>query len=301
MKTMTDEKFSTQALVVGIISLVEVLLSYVEVLKPRESSLIPFIGALAAVLAGGGFPPFDRWILATTAILLGSGGTNGLTNYLDRHFDALMVRTRHRALPSKRIYPPEKVLPLTIGMVVVGLILAWWLHPWAALGGLLGVVAAMIARGTTSSHFLGGVSSVSPVLVGWLAIDSHFSPTLLLLCVLVFIWVPLHVWSVILAWREDHLNAGLRVFPATWEPMDAVRVLFALSIVLYGVSLALYFWGGFGAIYLVVANILGAVIICASYRLCRSEVIWDAWLVYKLSAYPYLGLTFFALALDVWL
>jgi len=301
MKAITDEKRSAQALVMGSRPLGEVVLSYVDVLKPRETSLITFIGALAAMVAGGGFPPFDRWILATIAILLGSGGTNGLTNYLDRNFDALMVRTRHRALPSKRVYPPEKVLPLTIGMVVVALALAWWLHPWAALGGLVGVVAAMIARGTTSSHFLGGVSSVSPVLVGWLAIDPHFSPALLLLCLLVFIWVPLHVWSVILAWREDHLNAGLRVFPATWEQRDAVKVLFALSIALYGVSLALYFWGEFGAVYLVVANILGVAIVFASYRLWRSKVIWDAWLVYKLSAYPYLGLTFLALALDMWI
>jgi protoheme IX farnesyltransferase len=212
-----------------------------------------------------------------------------------------MIRTRHRALPSKRIYPPEKVLPLTIGMIVVALALAWWLHPWAALGGMVGVIAAMIARGRTLSHFLGGISSVSPVLVGWFSIDPRLSPALLLLCLLVFVWVPLHVWSVILAWREDHLNAGLRVFPATWEPRAAVKVLFALSFALYAISLALYFWGGFGFIYLGAANILGLAVIVGSYRLWKSKVIWDAWLVYKLSAYPYLGLTFLALALDLWL
>ena len=298
---MTEEKYVTQGLIIGSQSLRERALSYIDVLKPRETSLITFIGTFSAIVAGEGFPSPERCALAALAIFLGSGGTNGLTNYLDRGFDALMVRTRDRALPSKRIHPPEKVLPLTIGMVIVALALAWWLHPWAALGGLVGVIAAMIARGTTWSHFLGGISSVSPVLVGWLAINPRFSPALLLLCLLVFIWVPLHVWSVILAWRQDHLNAGLRVFPATWEPRDAVKVLFALSFVLYLTSLALYFLGRFGTIYLVIANILGLGVVVAGYRLWRSKIIWDAWLVYKLSAYPYLGLTFLALALDLWL
>ncbi len=298
---MTEEEYATDGLMMGAEPLGARVLSYVEVLKPRETSLITFVGAFAAIVAGRGFPPPERCALATLAILLGSAGTNGLTNYLDRGFDVLMVRTRHRALPSKRIHPPEKVLPLTIGMVVVALGLAWWLHPWAAFGGLAGVIAAMIARGTTWSHFLGGISSVSPVLVGWLAINPTLSPALVVLCLLVFVWVPLHVWSVILAWRQDHLNAGLRVFPATWKPKEAVRVLFALSVVLYSASLGLYAVGEFGTIYLVVANILGSALVAASYRLWKSKVIWDAWLVYKLSAYPYLGITFLVLALDLWL
>ena len=62
-------------------------------------------------------------------LLLGSAGVNGLTNYLDRDVDARMQRTKHRVLPAKRIEPPEKVLPLTIGLVIVGLVLAWQLHP----------------------------------------------------------------------------------------------------------------------------------------------------------------------------
>jgi len=63
-------------------------------------------------------------LLIALTILLASAGANGLTNYLDRDVDARMQRTKHRALPSKCIYPPEKVLPLTIGLVIVGLALA---------------------------------------------------------------------------------------------------------------------------------------------------------------------------------
>jgi protoheme IX farnesyltransferase len=274
---------------------------YLEVLKPRETALITFIGASAAVVAGGGVPPLDRLLLAAVAILLGSAGCNGLTNYLDRKVDARMQRTRYRVLPSGGIRPAEKVLPLTIGLVVVALALAWFLHPLAFWGGVVGVAAALVARGRSLSHLLGGISSAAPVWVGWLAISPQPSPALLWLCLLVFIWVPIHVWSLMLAYRDDYLKAGLRILPVSWREADAFKALVALSFLLYGVSLALYFWGGFGGLYLVAANILGLGMIYASLRLLKGGFFQGAWRLYKLSSYPYLGLIFLALMLDLWL
>ncbi|MBC8477226.1 MAG: UbiA family prenyltransferase, partial [Dehalococcoidia bacterium] len=102
---------------------------YLGVLKPRESILLTFIGVCAAVVAGAGHPPPDRLMIVLIAILLASAGLNGLTNYLDRHVDARMQRTRNRALPSGRIVPAEKVLPLTITLVLTGMVLAWIMHP----------------------------------------------------------------------------------------------------------------------------------------------------------------------------
>ncbi|MFQ5827170.1 MAG: protoheme IX farnesyltransferase [Dehalococcoidia bacterium] len=274
---------------------------YLEVLKPRETALITFIGASAAVVAGGGVPPLDRWFLAAVAILLGSAGCNGLTNYLDRGIDARMQRTRHRVLPSGGIQPAEKVLPLTIGLVAIALVLVWFLHPLAFWGGVVGVAASLVGRGRSLSHLLGGISSAAPVWVGWLAISSQPSPALLWLCLLVFIWVPIHVWSLILSYRDDYLGAGLRILPVTWREANVVKVLVALSSLLYGVSLALFFWGGFGGLYLVAANILGLAMIYASLRLLKVGSFQGAWRLYKLSSYPYLGLTFLALILDLWL
>ena len=76
------------------------LVSYVRVLKPRETALMVFIGVCSAIVAGGGTLPLARFLLAVTAITAGGGGTNALTNYLDRHVDARMRRTQHRVLPA---------------------------------------------------------------------------------------------------------------------------------------------------------------------------------------------------------
>jgi len=56
-----------------------------------------------------------------------------------------------------------------------------------------------------------------------------------------------------------------------------------------------------GVVYLTMASLLGVVMIYANARLLVSGASRDAWKVYKLSAFPYLGLIFLAMTLDVWL
>ena len=279
-----------------------VLRNYIGVLKPRESCLLTFIGVCTAVIAGGGHLFLDKLLLILISILLGSAGVNGLTNYFDRHIDARMQRTKHRALPSKRIYPAEKALPLITGLIIIGLVLAWQLHPFCFLAGLVGTVAAIVWRKRWTCIFPQGIlASCAPVLVGWFAIEPTFSWQLLLLCILISIWLPVHLWSVMIAYREDYLIAGIRYFPVSWEPVKAVNVLLALSLILYTASIAIYFVGSFTWLYLVLANLLSGVLIYTSLRLKISTSSRNSWKLYKLSAFPYLGLIFLVMCLDIWL
>ena len=276
-------------------------LDYITVLKPVETSLLTFIGICSAIIAAGGYPSAKVFALTLIAIFLGSAGSNGLTNYLDREVDARMIRTSNRALPSGRIYPPQKILPLISGLIVVGLALAWVLHPLCFLFGLIGVIASAIWRKTISCTFLGIIAGCSPVLIGWFAISPAFDIKILLLCCLVAIWTPIHVWSVMIANREDYLGAGLHYFPLSWQVKGVVKILFGLSVLLYLVSILIYFAGDFHLPYLIVVNILGALMIYANARLLFSTTSAAAWQVYKLSAFPYLGIIFLTMCLDIWL
>lgn len=241
-----------------------------------------------------------RYLLILVAILIAAAGANGLTNYLDRDIDARMQRTRCRALPSRSIYPPQKVLPLIIGLIVIGLALAWWLSPWAFLPDLVGtLVAATWRKKVTCVYPQGVIASCAPILMGWLAVKSVVSVELLLLCVLIAIWLPLHVWSVNIAHRDDYLQAGLRYFPLSLEVGDAVRLLLVFALVLYVASVALYFVGSLGWLYLLLANILGILMVYSSARLVTSHATRDAWRLYRLSAFPYLGFIFLVMCLDV--
>ena len=286
----------------GDLAIYKSIKNYIEVLKPRETGLLTFIGVCTAVIAGGGYPPLDLLLLVLVAILIASAGANGLTNYLDRDVDARMQRTRHRALPSRRIYPPEKVLPLTISLAVIGLVLAWFLHPLVFLFDLIGTVAAVIWRKRVTCVFPQGmIASCTPVLMGWLAIKPAFSWGLILLCILIAVWLPSHIWSVMIARREDYLNAGISYFPVNREVKDAIKILPISSLMLYAASVGLYFVGNFSWLYLVVVNLLGVIIVYASLRLMVSSKSQDVWRLYKLSAFPYLGLLFLIICLDIWL
>lgn len=276
--------------------------NYIEVLKPRQSSLLTFIGVCAAIIAGDGHPPLARLLLALITILLACAGANGLTNYLDRDVDARMQRTRHRALPSKRIEPPEKVLPLAIGLVIIGLALAWQLHPLCFLFGIVGTIAATVWRKRATCVFPQGMlAGCAPILMGWFAIKPTFSWEILLLCLLIAVWLPLHVWSVMIANREDYISAGLTYFPMSREVKEAVKVLLVMSLALGAAAIALYFIGGFALLYLIVASILTIIMVYASSRLVISSASRDAWRLYKLSAFPYLGMIFLTMCLDIWL
>ena len=270
-------------------------------MKPRESSLLTFIGVCAAVIAGDGHLPL-KLLFITVTILIASAGANGLTNYIDRDVDAKMQRTKHRALPSKRIEPPEKVLPLIIGLAVIGLALAWVLHPLCFFSDLFGTIAAVVWRHRATCVFPQGmIASCAPVLMGWFAIEPTFSWDIVLLCVLISVWLPLHVWSVMIANREDYIGAGETFFPMNREPRDAVKVLLVFSLMLCAIAIGFYFVGGFALLYLVVASLLSIIMVYATARLVISSASEDAWRLYKLSAFPYLGLIFLAMCLDIWL
>ena len=260
-----------------------------------------FIGLCAAIIAGEG-QLSPKLLLVLAAVLIASAGANGLTNYLDRDIDARMQRTRCRVLPSKGIYPANKVLPLIIGLIIIGLVLAWLLHPFAFWADLFGTLVAVTWRKKVTCVYPQGViASCAPILMGWLAIKSAVGWELLLLCILVATWLPLHVWSVNIAHREDYLQAGLRYFPINLEVKDSVKVLLVFSLVLYAASIALYFIGNYAWLYLVLANVLGIVMVYAVSRLMISRVTKDAWRLYRLSAFPYLGLIFLVMCLDIWL
>jgi protoheme IX farnesyltransferase len=274
---------------------------YLKLLKPRETTLLTLIGLCTAIVAGDGSPPLGRFLLTAVTILLGSGGTNGLTNYLDRHVDARMRRTQHRVLPSRLVYPAVKGLAWASFLVIVALSLALYLHPYAFIAGSFGVAAALTARKTWATHFLGTFSSCGPVLVGWFAIRPEVNSTVLLLVLIIALWLPIHVWNLMIAYQSDYVRAGVNIFPITRGIAFTARISVVLSILLYAASLALYVAGNFGWTYLVAANVGGLLMLNATLQMFRTRDRGPAFKTFRLSAYPFLGLIFLSLCIDVWL
>jgi len=278
------------------------LLDYLEVIKPRETALLVFIGGISALVAAGGILTISQWAFVLAGILIASAGANGLTNYLARDIDSRMQRTRGRALPSGRIFPPERALFWAAGLAAVGLVIAWYLHPLAFLADLVGTASAVIYRKKVTCVFpQGAIASCAPVLMGWFAVNPRPDWTTLLLCILIASWLPSHIWSIMMAHREDYFQAGITYFPVNCSIKLVSRILFIFCLALMTASIGLYFTAGFGFLFLAVAVISGIIINYASWRLMHTSASRDAWKLYKLSAFPYLGILFLAMAVDIWL
>jgi protoheme IX farnesyltransferase len=276
--------------------------NYIEVLKPRETLLLGFIGLCSVIIGAEGHPQIGTLLFATFTILIASAGANGLTNYLDRDVDARMRRTCGRVLPTKRIQPPWKVLVWSLVLIGGGLALVWFLHPYAFAADLLGTVAAAVFRKRVICVFpQGAIASCAPVLMGWFAVNPRFTLEAGLLCLFICAWLPLHVWSVMVSHRDDYINAGITFFPMNVSVRAAVLVLLGFALVLNVAAVWLYFAAGFTLLYLLVAVVLGAAMLFATARLVVSHTSGDAWKLYKLSSFPYLGLIFVAMCLSIWL
>ncbi|MBN1189777.1 MAG: protoheme IX farnesyltransferase [Dehalococcoidales bacterium] len=277
------------------------LKEYIEIIKPRETALLVFIGLVTSLVAAGGALSAGRGVIIFLAVLAASAGANSLTNYLDRDLDARMTRTSRRALPSGRIYPAEKALFFCGALTLTGLVLAWYLSPLAFLADLVGTAAAVIYRKRVTCVFpQGAIASCAPIMMGWLAVRSSLNWEIFLLCLLIIAWLPSHIWSIMTAHRDDYIRAGITWFPLNCSLKSISRVLFAFCLLMYTASIALYFTGDFGMVFLIIANIIGPVAVFASLRLMMSRNSRDAWKLYKISAFPYLGLLFLAIAVDLW-
>ena len=283
------------------------LSDYINVLKPRETSLLLFIGACSAVVAAStlkGVFPVGDFLFTLLAVLLGSAGANGLTNYLDRNVDTRMKRTCNRVLPAGKIDPPEKALVLSLVLVLAGLILAWFLSPVCFFIGLVGVVCSAAWRKTISCTFFGIIAGSAPVLIGWYSITKQpvIDTLPLLLFCLIALWTPAHVWTLMMANRSDYENAGLHYFPLNFRDRTIIWILAVLSCGLAAVAyLVYYLTGRFHLLYLAVSSILSLVMIFANIRLLFAPTSNNAWKVYKISAFPYLGIIFTVMAIDSWL
>ena len=306
-------------------AIVTSLHNYLEVLKPRETLLLGFLGFCSVIIASHTHPctvlgidnsflflhwnPHDHYFaeigtvfLATVTVLIASSGANGLTNYLDRDVDARMQRTKKRVFPTRRIYPAEKGLVWILFLIAVGLILSWVLHPYVFWANFIGTVAAAIFRKRVICVFPQGViAGCAPVLMGWFAIRSDIGMELVLLCLLIAVWLPLHVWSVMVSHRDDYIGAGVTFFPMNVSVRTAVIVLLIFAFLLNAVSISLFFVAGYSLLYLIVAVVMGIAMLWATAKLIGSHTSRNAWKLYKLSSFPYLGLIFAAICLSLWL
>jgi protoheme IX farnesyltransferase len=285
----------------------QVFRAYVEIAKPRSIALLLFTGIGGAIFAVGEEVFHNPTPLLVAVIFSGTcatAGANMLTSYLDREVDSKMLRTKKRPLPAGRIAPPEKALYSGLFLVSLSLaasstvnLLCTFLIFLAVLDNVL-VYSRFLKRKNPLNILFGSFSGGAPVLVGYAAVTGTLTLSAFLLAAVVVLWIPTHIWSLAIRFKEDYRRAKVPMLPTLVEEKKAVRCIAFTSTLLVAFSFLLYMTDGLGWGYLFSALGLGAAILTLNVFLALQPTGKNAWIVYKYSS-PYLGLLFLAIILDV--
>jgi len=265
--------------------------SYWTLLKPRQTLLLTYSG-FCSMMATKCIPTFSSLIMALSALFLSIAGATILTNYVDRDIDALMKRTRHRSLPSKKIDPPSKALYFGLILLAISIPLAFYINIfflafliWGVINSVL-VYNILAKRKTPWNILIASPTGATPILGGWVAIkDLSIEP--ILISIAIILWIPIHVWSVVLKWREDYIMAKIPMMPLKIKHGERIIAIFCfiLSIYISYISYLLKFHINLTYILL----ILNIIIIALSLNLFIRRTEENAWLLFKFTS-PYIML-----------
>lgn len=281
--------------------------AYIEVTKPRSVFLLVFTAAVPLVVAlqEAAF----SWAQAYTALMavtLACAGANAVSCYVDRDLDAAMHRTCRRPIPSGRINPPEKALYWGLFLFFAALVLGWGLNPIACLclcGGMLGYVGVYslwLKRKSAWNIILGGFSGGLPALFGWAAVTGRIELLPVLIAGLVVLWIPNHIWSLAIFYRDDYARVRVPMLPVVTDISKALHCLVLTVLLMVALSLWIGYVGSWGPVYWITALFLGAVTLVLSVYIYLRPTQANAWRLFKFSS-PYLFLLFSGMLIDAWL
>lgn len=295
--------------------------TYYELTKPKIWYLLVFTAFGATVVASSIYDvevSLGTWALMLFSVAAGSAAANTLTNYHDRDIDAIMERTKDRPLPSKRIHPASKARNFGYVLAGASLVLAYGLTftttpeqgLWATLfiafglANNIAIYSYALKRRHQSNIILGGLCGGSPPLIGWVAVTVTDLWTMgMVMAGLVFIWIPLHIWSLTMHFKEDYNRVGVPMLTAVRSESTSARVVAASTVAMVLFSVVPFFLTAddgapmTGLIYLTTAVASGALMIALSAWVVARPTERSSWTLFKFSS-PYLAVLFIALMVD---
>lgn len=266
-----------------------VLLGYLELLKLRISAMVlltTLTGYLAAVPGAVELEPLLLTLLGTA---LAAAGANALNQFLERHVDAGMERTRRRPLPNGVLSPTEVLLTGT-GMALAGsLLLYLTINPLTALLAAFTVVTyallyTPLKRKTPFCTLIGAVPGALPVVMGVTAACGEWNLLALSLFLTLLFWQLPHFYAIAWIHREDYRRVGLPMLPVI-DGTGRRTAFESVTCVLLTLAASLGPWieGRSGTFYLVITLLLGLFYTVPVLLFARQRSLPTARLVFRAS------------------
>jgi protoheme IX farnesyltransferase len=117
---------------------------------------------------------------------------------------------------------------------------------------------------------------------------------------LVFFWIPEHIWSLAIRFRQQYSDAKIPMLPVVVSEKRSVQIIALTTIVMIAYSIIPIGLPslGFHLVYDAMAGILGILMLSVNIWLLRQPSQERAWTVFKISS-PYLFFAFIGIAADI--
>lgn len=271
--------------------------------KPRIVLLIVFVAAAGVWKAAGGQPDPVAMLAVVVAVAVAAAGSNLINQGLEADIDAVMRRTRERAVASRQVGAAAVIAAglVLVAAAVVGLavstnLLAALLTLGAALVYVL-VYTVVLKRRSWNNIVIGGAAGAFPPLIGAAAVSGHIDALGVDMFAFIFFWTPPHFWTLSLLLRQDYAAAKVPMLGAVASARDTSTQI-KLYILLLGALTWLPLAAGYGGVTFALAGtLLTGYWLRASWPLRNGASAQRTLSAYKFSLL-YLALIFLVLAIE---
>ncbi|MFP3157387.1 MAG: heme o synthase [Caldivirga sp.] len=218
---------------------------YLKLMKPHVIWLL-VLSAIVGYIAAAPSINLVKLVELTVVGFLSTGGSAAFNMYYERDIDSLMTRTMRRPIPSGRVNP-QSALSFSMAISLIGFTLSYvWLGVWVTLMVALGwffyavLYTIMLKRRTWLNIVIGGFAGNAALLSGWV-MAKPINAEAILLSMVIYLWIPAHIWSLAYYARDDYRRANVPMLPAVVSEEVSVRVISILNLTSIVYMLILYY------------------------------------------------------------
>lgn len=274
---------------------------YFSLLKPKVMSLVIFTG-FAGLWVAPGMAETHPLLLAVAMLCLAvnAGAAGAINMWYDRDIDAVMNRTKNRALPLGRIHPDEAlsfgVILSILSIMVMGLALNWLTAGLLAFANAFYVFiyTMWLKRLTPQNIVIGGAAGAFPPMIGWAAVTGDITLYPLIMFLIIFMWTPPHFWALSLFSNEDYRRANIPMMSVSAGPHKTKIQMLLYTLALVPLTISPTFLGLASIQYGIIAAGLGALFILSAIRVLTSTSLKPAKIMFGYSVF-YLFALFLAI------
>ncbi len=278
-----------------------VLRDYISITGPGIT-LLMLITALSSIwIASKGAINTSLLFWTLTGLALCCSGSSILNNCYDADIDAVMERTKNRAVPLGRIDIKSATKLAIILIILSFLVLSIFVNLLSAFLSMMGVFiyyflyTRFLKRKTPHATEIGGIAGALPPLIGWAAVKNGIDAEAFVLFLIILIWQPIHFWSLASLYRDDYIRAKIPVMPAISERKTLELML--IYLILLSVASILPFVSEFcGSFYLGASIFLNVIYFVIFFMKLSGKKIDRTLFRYSI---VYLSLIFFSMLIDL--